>query len=72
MSILNFVTQDQLDNLDEEPRIAFMELVNHAQRSLDDQIRKLDGDNQQEWREIEELRYSFMNMVVAAAKAARS
>jgi len=65
---LNFVTQDQLDNLDEEPRIAFMELVNHAQRSLDVQTRKLDPDQDRDWHEIEELRYSFINVVVAAAK----
>jgi hypothetical protein len=68
MSILNFVTQDQLDNLDEDPRTAFMELVNHAQRSLDEQVKKLDPDEQREWHQIEDLRYSFMNVVIAAAK----
>ena len=68
MSILNFVNQDQLDNLDEEPRTAFMELVNHAQRSLDEQVRRLDPDEERDWRQIEDLRYSFMNIVIAAAK----
>jgi hypothetical protein len=68
MSILNFVTQDQLDNLDEDPRTAFMELVNHAQRNLDEQVNKLDPDEQRQWHQIEDLRYSFMNVVIAAAK----
>jgi hypothetical protein len=68
MSILNFVNQDQLDNLDEDPRTAFMELVNHAQRSLDEQVKKLDPDEHREWQQIEDLRYSFMNVVIAAAK----
>lgn len=68
MSILSFVTQDQLDDLDEDPRTAFMELVNHAQRSLDQTVKKLDPDEQREWNQIEDLRYSFMNVVIAAAK----
>jgi len=68
MSILEFLTQDELDDLDEDPRIAFMQLVNTAQRSLSAKISGLDPDNQYEWQKIEELRYSFMNVVVAAAK----
>lgn len=68
MSILNFVNQDQLDDLDEDPKIAFMELVNIAQRSLHDQIKDLNEDDQNEWRQIENLRLSFMNVVLASAK----
>jgi len=68
MSILEFLTQDELDDLDEDPRTAFMQLVNAAQRSLSAQTSGLDPENQYEWQKIEELRYSFMNVVVAAAK----
>lgn len=68
MSILNFVTQDQLDNLDDDPRLAFMELVNIAQRSLSAQLGHLHPDDQNEWREIEDIRHSFMNVIVASSK----
>lgn len=68
MTILNFVTQDELDSLDEDPRMAFMGLVNYAQRSLSNQISRLDLDNEQEWRERNELQQRFMNVVIAAGK----
>lgn len=68
MSILNFLTQDELDDLDEDHRVAFMQLVNTAQRKLSEMVKHLDPDNQSDWRQIEELRYSFMNVVLAAAK----
>ena len=68
MSILEFLDQNQLDDLDEDPRIAFMQLVNAAQRSLSSKISALEPDNQYEWQTIQELRYSFMNVVVASAK----
>lgn len=67
MSIYEFVSQDELDDLDEDPRVAFMQFVNAAQRSLATKVEALDPENQYEWRKIEELRYSFMNVVVAAA-----
>jgi hypothetical protein len=68
MTILNFVSQDELDDLDDDPRIAFMELVNHAQRRFAEQSERLDPDVQSEWERREELRHSFMNVVIAAAK----
>src|SRR5438105_4543268 len=66
MTILNFVSQDELDDLDDDPHIAFMTLVNHAQRRLAEQIKGLDP--QDEWEQRDELRHSFMNVVIAAAK----
>jgi hypothetical protein len=66
MTILNFVSQDELDDLDDDPRIAFMTLVNLAQRSLDEQTKRV--DSQEDWDQREELRHSFMNVVIAAAK----
>jgi hypothetical protein len=68
MSILNFVDQDQLDNLDDDPRIAFMELVNLAQRSLSTQLNQFRGEHEEEWREMEDIRHSFMNVIVASSK----
>lgn len=68
MSILNFVTQEQLDDLDDDPRTAFMELVNFAQRSLNDQVNHYSSQDEDGWRSIEALRHSFVNVVVASAK----
>ena len=68
MSLPNFVTQEELDDLPEEPSIAFMTLVSHAQRRLAEKSAELDGDNEQQWRELNELRHSFMNVVVAAGR----
>ncbi len=68
MTILNFVTQDELDNLDEDPRIAFMGLVNYAQRSLSSQLAKYDPDNESEWRQREEIQQRFMNVIIASGK----
>jgi hypothetical protein len=68
MTILNFVTQDELDDLDEDPRMAFLALVNHAQRSLDRQTSGLDPDNEYQWGRKAELQQRFMNVIVAAGK----
>ena len=69
MTILSFVTQDELDNLDEDPRMAFLGLVNHAQRSLSQQIAKYDDpENEAHWNRRQELEQRFMNVIVAAGK----
>ncbi len=68
MSILNFVTQNQLDDLDDDPRLAFMELVNLAQRSLSTQLSRIRGDDEDSWREMEDIRHSFMNVIIASSK----
>lgn len=68
MSILNFVSQEELDDLDEDPRIAFMTLVDIAQRSLARQLALTRSEDEGDWEEREELRHSFMNVIIAAAK----
>ncbi len=68
MTILNFVTQDELDSLDEDPRMAFMGLVNYAQRSLSSQLAKYNPEDENEWRRKEEIQQRFMNVIVAAGK----
>lgn len=68
MTILNFVTQDELDDLPEDPSVAFMTLVNHAQRRLSEQTQHLDPDERYQYEQRDEIRHSFMNVVVAAAK----
>ena len=68
MSILKFLTQDELDSLSDAPRNAFMELINFAQGSLDEQLSRYDPNDEYGREERDDLRYSFMNTVVAAAK----
>jgi hypothetical protein len=62
MSIFQFVSQDDLDDLDDDPRIAFTTLVVLAEESLDGQTENL------EWDQRDVLHYDFMNVVIAAAK----
>jgi hypothetical protein len=68
MSILDFITQDELDDLDEDPSRAFMSIVNIAQRRLADQTKGFDTQDQSGWEARQELRYSFMNIIIAAGK----
>jgi hypothetical protein len=68
MSIFTFVTQDELDDLPEDPQLAFMTFVRLAQGRLAETTKGLNPEERYEWEELEELRHSFMNVVVAAAK----
>lgn len=68
MSIFNLVDPDELDDLPEDPQAAFMAVIRQTQRRLLDETAKLDPDNEHGWRQIDELRHSFMNLVVATAK----
>ena len=67
-----FYSQDDLDNLDDDPRMAFLTLVDHAERSLAEQTKGLDLPDKSQWEQREELRHSFMNVVIAAASNSKS
>jgi hypothetical protein len=56
MSVLDFITQDELDDLDEDPRRAFMSIVTIAQRRLVEQTKGFDPQDQSEWEARQELR----------------
>lgn len=68
MSFFNFIDPDALDELDSDNRVAFMELANQATRKLYEQTKDLDDDDQREWREIEDLRFSCRNVLLAMAR----
>ena len=69
MTILNFVTQEQLDSLDmDDPQSAFMNLVNFAQRSFSAQTSKLDLEERNDYEKREGIRHNFMNVVATSAK----
>ena len=68
MYLFEFITQEEVDDLpDDDPQAAFTTFVRHAQRRLRERIRELEQDSEG-WREINESRLSFMNVVIAAAK----
>lgn len=68
MNVLDFVTQDEMDDLPEDDHLAFSTFVRHAQRRLAEATDNIDGNQDDGWRLIEEWRYDFMNIVLAAAK----
>lgn len=68
MSIFTFISQDELDDLSDDPRQAFGELAQIGQRRLGELISKLDPETQTDWNRIEELNHSFMNMIIASSK----
>jgi hypothetical protein len=55
MSILDFVSQEELDDLDEDPQIAFMTFVGYAQKRLAEQRAALNPQDEVQWHEREEL-----------------
>lgn len=68
MNIFDFITQDEIDELPEDSAAAFMTFVRHAQRRLADRTQELNGSHEDEWRLVEEARYGFQNVTIAAAK----
>lgn len=68
MSILQFLTRDQLEDLDEDPREAFLAIVQISQTKLFEEQNKLDMSQEQDWRMYEDFRYSFMSVIMASAR----
>jgi hypothetical protein len=68
MNVFDFVSQEELDDLPEDDHLAFAIFARHAQRRLAEATDKIDGSEDYGWRLIEEWRYDFMNVVLAAAK----
>lgn len=68
MTIFDFVTQAELDDLPEDNHVAFATFIRHALRRLSEATDPIDGSEQEGWRIIEEWRYDFMNVAIAAAK----
>jgi hypothetical protein len=68
MNVFDFVGQEELDDLPEDDHLAFATFVRHAQRRLSAATDNIDGSDSEGWRLIEEWRYDFINLVLAAAK----
>ncbi|WP_260924858.1 hypothetical protein [Novosphingobium sp. 9] len=67
MSVYNFISQDEIDDLDEDPRNAFMQFCSKVLQTLDGKSEKIDTNSEDEWRVLNELRFSCMNIILAAA-----
>lgn len=68
MTVFKFVTSDEIEDLDDNPRLAFMTFVGHAERRLTEMLKTLDPRDEADREQRDELRHSFMNVVIAAAK----
>lgn len=69
MNIFDFITQDEIEELPEDPNMAFTAFVGHASKRLSKRTAELDNvDDQESYQQLEEARHGFMNVVVAAAK----
>jgi len=68
MNIFDFITKEELDDLPDDPRLAFSEFVRLSEHRLLERTAKFNDDSESSWRLVEEARHSFMNIVVAAAK----
>ncbi len=67
MNVFDFITESEIENLPEDSRAAFVEFVRVAQRRLDERNQSY-SDGEQTWRLIQDNQYSFMNVVIGAAK----
>jgi hypothetical protein len=68
MDIFDFITQEELDELPEDKPAAFMMFIRHADKRLRDLTRSLSSGEESDWEELQEARYCFQNIVLAAGK----
>jgi hypothetical protein len=68
VQLFDFITQEEIDNLPEEESAAFLEFVKTARRRLDERTANFDDDDEREWRRVQDARFGFMNVVVAAGR----
>lgn len=65
MHIYDFISKEQLADLPEDGRLAFAEVVRISDQVLLERTRGLDF--QEGWQELNDWRYSFLNVIVGAA-----
>jgi len=70
MDFFDFITQDEIEELPhDDPRAAFVAFTRIAHRRLGERLKQLDGGNDETaWREGNDAKQGFMNVVIAAAK----
>lgn len=68
MSVLDFFTLDEIDDLPEDHQSAFLAVVRHAQSKLTAIVNRYDSSESGDRFDVETWQHSFMNAVIAAAK----
>lgn len=69
MDIFDFITQQQIEELPENPQAAFTQFVQHAGHGLDKAYQSADGsDDDSRWQIYHEAKLQFQNFVTAAAR----
>jgi len=68
LEYFDFIKPRELDNLPEEPQLAFARVVEIAQPRLIDRIRDLDHNDRDGWALIQEAKYGFQGLVMGAAR----
>ncbi len=68
MNIFDVFTTEELDELPEDGRIAFIQLTRKAQAVLDERVSRINEESEEGWRLIMAERLDFMNLVVAAGR----
>jgi hypothetical protein len=68
LDLFDFITQDEIDELPDDPAIAFMTFVRIAQKRLAQRTKKVDTSQEAGWDEVNEARFGFQNVILAAGK----
>jgi hypothetical protein len=68
MNVLDFISLDQLDELPEDGNQAFADLVRIASRNFTNGTANLNDNDEGDWRRLQDARYGFVNVLIAAAK----
>jgi len=68
MEYFDFIKPGELDDLPEDPKMAFARIVELAQARLTDRIGSIQGDERSDYELIQDARYGFQNVIIAIAK----
>jgi hypothetical protein len=68
MEYFDFIKPGELDDLPEDPEMAFAKIVEIAQARLTSRIDEIAGDDRSDYEMIQEARYGFQNVITATAR----
>ena len=68
MQFFDFITEEELDRLPEDPQAAFVQFVRHADNRLTSRLREVENED---YDQRSDVKYAFQNVVLAVAKQFR-
>jgi len=68
MDFFDFIKPEELDDLPEDPHVAFIAFVRLAEPRLSARLREIGPRDQDTYEQIDDARYGFQNLVLGAAK----